>query len=1374
MKKVLGLDLGTTSVGWAVVNQAEKEGERCSILGCGSRVVPISSDEKDSFEKGKAITTNADRRLKRSMRRNLQRRKQRRDNLIAFFIKEGWINDSSSLAESGKASTYHTIRLRAKAATEYVTLEDLSKVLLSINKKRGYKSSRKSNASEDDQLIDGMQISKELFNKGLTPAEYCKKAIDSGKPARFDFYRSDLESEFDKIWSIQGKFHPDILTDDFKRQLSRQGKAGTTKLFLAKYGIYTADNKGKDRKAQAIRWRVDALSDMLETDILAYVIADLRGAIADSSGYLGEISDRSKELFFNEETIGQYLLRSIEEDPLFSTKNKVFYRQDYIDEFNRIWDTQAVYHKELTPGLKQQIANKILFYQRQLKSQKGLISFCEFESHPIKVHVDGKEKTKITGSRVAPRSSLLFQEFKIWQILNNLLIIDRATGQSQELSQEEKKQLAQELSIKPNLKQSEVLKLFGKNIRKYKLNYEKVEGNDTAYRLFSKYLDIVNASGHGDYDLSKMQYNEAISVIREVLGFLGCNQDIFTFEADLPKECYEQQPIFKLWHLLYSYEGDISNTGTESLINKIAEITGLEREWASIISSITFKEDYASLSHKAISKILPHLKAGLKYDAACLAAGYNHSHYETKEDLDNRQLIDKLEILPKGELRNPVVEKIINQMINVVNSIAEEYGKPDEIHIELARELKQSAKDRENATTTIQANNKRNEEIEKILRSEFNLPTVRKADILRYRLYDELKDNGYKTLYSNKYISPTQLFSKEIEIEHIIPQALLFDDSFANKTLEFGDVNREKSNTTANDYVKSTFSQEEYAQYRLRIEDLSSRGIISEKKRNYLLMTHEDIPTGFIDRDLRDSQYIAKKSRELLQSYVKVVFTTTGSVTGKLREDWQLVDVMKEINFDKYDKAGKTHWDENSDGTKTKRIDDGWTKRNDHRHHAMDAITIAFTRPEHIQILNNLKAKSNKDAQFINMYLHCTTDNGKKRIFTPPMPLDQLRSEVKRQLNATLVSIKAKNKVATRNINKFKTADGEIKAIELTPRGALHKEQVYGMRKLYESFESPVNGKMTEEVIATVASKHVREALLSRLQEFGGDPKKAFTGKNALDKNPIWLDSIHSNAVKAKVKCVRFKTIYSIRKDIDHSLSVDKVLDKKARERIQERINQYGGNAKIALSNLVENPIYLDDAKTIPIKRVTIGENFDLVPIHNKRDNQGNIILDNSGKPIPTDYVNLRNNHHVALYRDQNGQIQEKVVSMFEALRRINDGLPAVDKTYNTESGWSFMFSMKSNEMFVFPNDETGFDPKQIDLTDRSNAEAISPNLFRVQKLASKDYWFRHHLETSIDNNDRNLKDITWKRINSIQLLDKAVKVRINHIGQIVSVGEYD
>ena len=101
-----------------------------------------------------------------------------------------------------------------------------------------------------------------------------------------------------------------------------------------------------------------------------------------------------------------------------------------------------------------------------------------------------------------------------------------------------------------------------------------------------------------------------------------------------------------------------------------------------------------------------------------------------------------------------------------------------------------------------------------------------------------------------------------------------------------------------------------------------------------------------------------------------------------------------------------------------------------------------------------------------------------------------------------------------------------------------------------------------------------------------------------------------------------------------------------------------------------------------------------------------------------------------------------------------------------------FIFSMKQNEYFVFPNEKTGFDPKEIDLLNPENYALISPNLFRVQKIASKDYVFRHHLETVVADR-KELQEITWKRISSLSILNRIIKVRVNHIGQIVMIGEY-
>ena len=92
MKNILGLDLGTTSIGWALVREAENDSEKSEIVKLGVRLVPLTTDEKTEFEKGKSITTNADRRLKRSFRRNLQRYKFRRQELITELKAAGWID----------------------------------------------------------------------------------------------------------------------------------------------------------------------------------------------------------------------------------------------------------------------------------------------------------------------------------------------------------------------------------------------------------------------------------------------------------------------------------------------------------------------------------------------------------------------------------------------------------------------------------------------------------------------------------------------------------------------------------------------------------------------------------------------------------------------------------------------------------------------------------------------------------------------------------------------------------------------------------------------------------------------------------------------------------------------------------------------------------------------------------------------------------------------------------------------------------------------------------------------------------------------------------------------------------------------------------
>lgn len=1378
MKRILGLDLGTSSVGWAVVDQAENDNEKSCIIKMGVRIVPLSSEsnEKENFEKGKSITTTADRTLKHGMRINLQRYKQRRAHLVQLLKQEGIIGDASKLYEDGNRSTFETYRLRAKAATQSITLEQLARVLLMINKKRGYKSNRKADQQEDGQLIDGMSIARKLYDEHMTPGELVYENLQQGRRYIPTFYQSDLRAEFNAIWEFQSQFYPDILDADLREKVNHRGKKETSKLFYAIKHVSTAENKDRKTRLQvAYQWRSQALKVQLPIEQIASVLCDINGDITNSSGYLGRISDHSKELYFKKLTVGQYLMQQLDKDPHYRIKNRVFYRQDYLNEFNTIWETQSRYHPELTETLKEKMRDTIIFYQRKLKSKKGLLSFCEFEGKEITVTVDGKPKKVMTGPRVCPKSSPLFQEFKIYQELNNVVIENKkGKAESAPLTNEQRQLLHRELMVNKELSKTEILKLLGLNIKEYSINYKTLHGNTTQMQLLNAYRQILEWSGHDTDKFDKLDYSTKMHFITSVFEALGAKTDFLEFDST-QLENYLDQPAYRLWHLLYSYEGDSSDTGDTHLKAHIKALTGLSDEYASAIAAVQFEQEYGSLSSKAIKRILPHLMCGKTYSDACSSVGYRHSAQSlTREELAARPLACALEVLPKNSLRNPVVEKILNQMIHVVNGAMDAYGvdregvkRFDEIHVEMARTLKQTKKQREDSSKSLEERTRENEMIIKTLQcSPFNIAHPSRNDILRYRLYMELKDNGFKTLYSSTYIAKEELFSKKFEIEHIIPQARLFDDSQSNKTLETHEVNLAKSDRTAMDYVLDTYGETGAEQYRQRVAFLfNGRG----KKLKNLLATQADIPSDFLNRDLSDTQYITRKAKELLMSVTRTVVPTIGAVTARLREDWQLVDVMKELNLPKYKELGLVETHENHDGHPVQRIKD-WSKRNDHRHHAMDALTVAFTRPDHIQYLNNVNAHRDEEALHPNAIV-LRNKLIKERRFLPPMPLEQFSASALEHMKGILISIKAKNKVATRHVNRI--GGRGVVQLTFTPRTQLHNETIYGQRQRYVTKTEKVGGKFDAQRIALVARKEYREALMRRLDEHGGNATKAFTGKNALSKVPLYTDALHTHTVPETVKLVWLETYFTVRKPIDRTLKIEKVIDKAVRDILHARLNECGGDAGKAFSNLEEHPIWLNKEKGIDIKRVTLTGVSVATPLHDKLNRDGSVMTDENGKTKPVDYVSTSNNHHIAIYEDKDGNWHEAVVSYYEAIARVNEKLPIVDKHFNEHEGWRFKFTMKQNEYFVFPDEEHGFVPTDIDLMDENNYSAIAPHLFRVQKLSTKNYFFRHQFESSVTAGNDLPQGFAFINIRTENNLKGIVKVRINHVGKIVHVGEY-
>lgn len=1195
MKFILGLDPGIASIGWALILEAENDNEQSRIID--SNVVKVDFDNFayknakgkisegkpiEMFRKGLTVSPNLVRRQKRGAHRNLQRYKQRRVDLIALLRENGFIDGDTLLCEDGKGTTYETLMLRSKAASEEISLSELARVLLMINKKRGYKSIRKGEADTD---------------------------------------------------------------------------------------------------------------------------------IEDMGAYLAAITGRSNMLVENHQTVGQYLMNQLTLNPLKGIKRQTFYRKDYEDEFEQIWKTQMAFHPELTRKLKKEIKNRIIFFQRPIESKKQDLSFCELESHQIEVEKNGKKQLVTTGSRVCPISSPLFQEFRMWQRLNDVVLTNTTTLEQYTLTLEQKEMLAAELSIRKELTKTAAIKLLvGKQTKTYDLNFDTLIGNETQARLVSAYLKILEMTGHDILDIKKMKAQDVLDVICKVFEGLGYKTEALNGEVVIGPEIY-MQPHYKLWHLLYSFPGDNSRSGSAKLVQRVREFFGFDNdEYAKIIADVKFPDGYRSLSAKAIQKLLPFLKEGYQYNEACEKAGYNHSKRSiTKEENESRVLHHYLQPIPHNSLRNPLVERVLNQMVSVVNGLIDEYGDEygqfNEIRIELARDLSKNAKSRRRMTQDIENNKNerakcRLELIDQLNERGYHVTYVSENDILKYRLYKELAPLGYKTLYSKTKVDLVDLIiHRKFDKEHIIPKAKSPSNAFSVLTVELSSINEEKGDMTALDYVKWKYGEAEAQQYIARVNDLFKKKAISKAKKENLLRTAADIQDEPLTRDLGLTQYINRKAYELLGTITRRVVPTTGSITSRLRDDWQLVDVLQELVWDKYDKLELIDTYEDKDGKTVRKInEDAWTKRTDHRNHAMDAITVAFTKPAFINYLNSLNAEGEKREQLMKMRqknLH--RDKQGNWRFNEPMPLGELRAEVKQQLERINVYQKPAINAVTpnQNISKSKKKKEGNRQIQLTPRGKLHDDNPYG--------------------------------------------------------------SIMENGVM----------VFTKRVEVNEGLNVNDVVDKGVQRILQERLREYGNKPKEAFTNLEKNPIWFNREKGICIKRVIVRTKLkDARAIHKKHDNKGELLLGKDGKTQSADYVRTNNNHHVAIYEDAQHELHEVVVSFFDAVDSVIQGNPVIDMTYNADKGWRFLFSLQQNDCFVFPDEATGFNPADIDLTAKDNYALISPHLFKVQAISEGDYRFRHQYDATKNNNAK-LKNMTWKRIRVINDLKGAVKVRITKIGHI-------
>lgn len=681
-------------------------------------------------------------------------------------------------------------------------------------------------------------------------------------------------------------------------------------------------------------------------------------------------------------TVGAYIFDTLLKDPTQKIKGKLvrtIERKFYKDELKQILQKQIELQPKLfTDELYNECTrelyrineahrlqlekrdflhlflNDIIFYQRPLKSQKSSIGNCSLE---YKTYVDKEGIEQTVYLKSIPKSNPYYQEFRVWQWLYNLKIYAKDDDNDVTVrfirEIEDIENLFEFLMTKKEVDHKDILKYFFKDkkakeqkeeIAKYRWNYvydsEKDESkkypmNETGYEIIRRLDKVENVPEnfltkeierhlwHIIYSVTdKIEFEKALKSFAFKYGLDGASftenfKKFKPFDSNYGR--YSEKAIKKLLPLLRLgkyWNWDAIDNNTKARIDKI--ITGEHDE--EIKEKVREKSEKHKLENETDFQGLPlWLAQYIVYDRhseANIASKWN-----SVADLEQY-----LQEFKQHSLRNPTVEQVVTETLRVVKDIWKQYGKGakdyfDEIHIELGRDMKNTAEERKRLTNITSDNENTNLRIKSILLELLNDNSVEnvrphsptqqeilkiyedgvlnsgieipdeisktikkfsetdtkkqptKTEITRYKLWLEQK---YLSPYTGRPIPLSKLFTSAYEIEHIIPQSRYFDDSFSNKVICEAEVNKLKDNQLGLEFIKNhygqkvpttlgeveIFSEEAYTSF-VKAHYDKNRG-----KRNKLLL--EEIPEKMIERQMNDTRYISKHIMQLLSNIVRI------------------------------------------------------------------------------------------------------------------------------------------------------------------------------------------------------------------------------------------------------------------------------------------------------------------------------------------------------------------------------------------------------------------------------------------------------------------------------------------------------------------------
>lgn len=671
-------------------------------------------------------------------------------------------------------------------------------------------------------------------------------------------------------------------------------------------------------------------------------------------GMLAEINDLGAAMqAAAHKTLGEHLAAMQEGKPHVRIRGKHTRRDMFEAEFEAIWSAQGKHHQALLTDALRDRLRTIIFFQRKMYWPKTVVGMCELE--PKK--------------RRCRRADLAAQRFRLHQEVNNLKLLDPAIEGERRLTSDERPKLIDYLCTSKERTFDQIRKHLGL-FESCKFNLERGDRSKMLGMPTDAMLAHRDIFGSAWY---KRSFGERDAIVRVLL-----NDDLS--DDELTKLATEQ------W--------------------------GLDEESARRLLGVELPPGYVNFSREAIDKLLPHVERGLLLmtddgtPSALVAAEY------LRPDQRQTHVVDFLP--PPPNLPNPIVRQALHEVRRVVNAVIREYGKPGCIHVELAREVKGSLEQRSEMSRRMREREAERRQIAaKIADGGFapNADAVSRATINRYLLWQE---QSGMCMYTGRAISMAQLFSGEVDVDHILPYSRSLDDSLANKAVCFCSANHDKGDRTPYEWMAET-DPDAFNQMCQRAAKLPYN-----KRRKFI--QKEVVLDQFIARQLVDTAYITRAVLQYLQCLGADMVSLKGQLTADLRWQWGLDTVLRHDNLQ-------------------------IKNRDDHRHHAVDAIVIALTDRSRLQQLSGIRRRGG---------MHLTGEAMKE-------PWQDFRPHVEAAVSSINVSHRAQRRL----------------------KGALHEETIYGPTRTQGEYvlRKPLD-QLTMSMVDDIRDATIRELVKARLEQF--------------------------------------------------------------------------------------------------------------------------------------------------------------------------------------------------------------------------------------------------------------------------------------------------